>query len=251
MRTWSPKTVLSERDTPPASEGPSGLKPISDQLEEVVRMLTKPLNGQYPRPWMTSLTSPSAARVFTVGRNQHHKFAIDRVRSHKHYVDTLFNRGPETCRDLYDRITGQPSPTRLNTDRLVHILARNGIADVLETNVICYSTPMSAHLRKAVNAGGVKQGREIFAMLLHLIRPRVLIAHGSGTAKELGRVLKCTLPKPPDRPSKPVKAIAGETLVFIIPTLAPPAYRKWASWSDEHLEMVCSEVAAVLPRGET
>ncbi|MBB6411872.1 hypothetical protein HNQ71_004560 [Mesorhizobium sangaii] len=215
----------------------------SDQLEAAVRTLTQPINGQYPRPWMTSLTSPASARLFTVGKNQRNGFDIGAVGSHARYLDALFNRGSETCRQLYDRLTDKPSPTRRHTDDLVAMLGRNGVTDVLETNVICYSTPMSADLKKPLNAGGANQGREIFETLFRLIKPRVIIAHGSDTAKELGRVLGCTLPKPPEKPGDPVKVMADGTTVFVIPSLAPPAYNRWSSWSAEHLEQVCRQAA--------
>ena len=40
------------------------------QFESIIRELVKPLNKQYPRPWMTKLKDPRQADVFVVGKNQ-------------------------------------------------------------------------------------------------------------------------------------------------------------------------------------
>src|SRR3954470_1888255 len=109
----------------------------ASELETAIREMTRPINGQYPRPWMTNLTNPADAQVFTVGMNQRNGFAVDEVGTHAHYLDALFNRGPETYRGLYDRLTIMPSPTRRNTDGLIRMLAQHGVTDVLETNVRC------------------------------------------------------------------------------------------------------------------
>lgn len=218
----------------------------AEELEATIRQLTKPINGQYPRPWMTSLTDPAEANVFTVGKNQRNGFDAAEVGSHDHYVDTLFNRGSETCRALYDRIAGTPSPTRKNTDAFVRQLVERGVSKVIETNVICYSTPMSADLRAAHHIGGSERGTEIFKVLLRQIRPRVLIAHGSDTVRNLGRVLGSELPAPSDKPSDPQSIRIGEIAVFVIPSLAPPAFNKWSRWSSDHLAAVSDQVANIL-----
>lgn len=216
------------------------------ELEAAIRRLTQPINGQYPRPWMTSLTTPGEAEVLTVGKNQRNGYDVAKIESHDHYVDSLFNRGPETCRALYDRIAGSPSPTRTNTDRFVRQLHDRGVLKVVETNVICYSTPMSADLRSAQNLGGTERGTEIFKALLRLIKPRVLIAHGTDTARKLGKVLGRDLPEPPEKPGDPVRVQSGENIVFVIPSLAPPAFNKWSSWSRDHLAAVSDQVADIL-----
>ncbi|MEW9614288.1 hypothetical protein AB3G45_10725 [Shinella sp. S4-D37] len=195
---------------------------------------------------MTALTDPTTASVFTVGKNQRNGFDAATVGSHEHYVNTLFNRGPETCRQLYDRMVGAPSPTRKNTDALVTKLRSHGISEVLETNVICYSTPMSSDLRKLAHLGGTERGQEIFAVLLDLIQPRVLISHGADTAKKLSRILQVRLPAPPTAPSDPLECVVGGTTVFIIPSLAPPQFNKWSRWSEPHLEKVCERVGLIM-----
>jgi hypothetical protein len=228
----------------------SGMTPDSkaDRLEAAVKELTRPTTDQFPRPWMTTLTAPWEARVFTVGMNQRNPFPLEQVGGHERYLDALFNRGPETCRQLYDRIVGEPSPTRRNTDGLIRKLANHGVTDVLETNVVCYSTPMSAHLRHALHLSGAAKGSELFAVLLEVIKPSVLIAHGAGTAKKLGRTLNRRLPKPPAHPNDPVQARLGDLVVFIVPSLAPPAYNKWSSWAQDHLDKVAESVADQLSR---
>lgn len=219
-----------------------------DELEAEVRRLTNPINGQYPRPWMTSLTDPGEADVFIVGKNQRNGYDAAKVGSHDHYVDTLFNRGSETCRALYDRMVGLPSPTRKNTDTLVRQLSARGVTRVIETNVICYSTPMSADLRSAHHIGGAERGSEIFKALLRLIQPEVLIVHGTDTARKLGSVLGRNLPAPPEGPGQPQPTRIGEAVFFVIPSLAPPAFNKWSSWSTGHLAVISDQVADILGR---
>jgi hypothetical protein len=217
------------------------------QLEADMRELTKPVNGQYPRPWMTNLTDPTTAELFTVGKNQRNGYDVELVGSHHHFIDTLFNRGPETCRGLYDRMVGTPSPTRRNTDALVSLLAQRGVTRILETNVVCYSTPMSADLRQARHLQGVDRGTEIFKVLIEIVKPRVLISHGSDTAKQLGKLLGRALPEPPSAPgSKPVFAEIDATTIFVIPSLAPPAFNKWSKWAHGHLEGVADRAAQIM-----
>lgn len=215
-------------------------------LETAVRELTTPLNGQFPRPWMTSLTAPTSARLFTVGKNQRNGYDVAQVGSHDHFIGTLFNRGSETCRSLYDRIVGEASPTRKNTDQLVSLLAQRGVTQVLETNVICYSTPMSADLRSVHHVGGAARGTEIFKLLVHLIKPQVLIAHGADTSRKLGKLLGYLLPAPPLEPGAPRPTEVGSMTVFVIPSLAPPASNKWSIWCHEHLSAVSDQAARIL-----
>lgn len=219
---------------------------LGDELEAEVRRLTNPINGQYPRPWMTSLRNPGEADVFIIGKNQRNGYDAAKVGSHHHYVDTLFNRGSETCRALYDRMVGSPSPTRKNTDAFARLLSDRGVTRVIETNVICYSTQMSADLRSAHHIGGAERGNEVFKVLLRLIQPEVLIAHGSDTARKLGNVLGRNLPAPPERPgdSRPVRI--GEAVLFVIPSLAPPAFNRWSSWSTYHLAAISDQVADII-----
>jgi len=181
--------------------------------------------------------------VFTVGRNQRNGFGVEAVGSHEDYLDALFNRNGSSCRGLYDRLTAKPSPTRLNTDRLVSKLDQVGITEVLETNVICYSTPMSSDLRSREHLGGKERGTELFRTLLEIIKPKVLIAHGAGTAKDLGRLLVASLPSVPSVPDKTARATVGDMAIWVIPSLAPPKWNSWMRWADEHLDLVCREVA--------
>lgn len=218
------------------------------QLEAAIRELTRPINGQYPRPWMTSSKDPASSKVFVVGMNQAKGFAVDDVGSHDRYLDALFNRGPQTCRQLYDRVTkGEASSTRINLDDLVRRLEDHGVTHVLETNVICYSTPMSNQLKGGSHKGGAARGREIFRALLDIVEPKILIAHGAGTAKELRKALRIDLAEPPKkRPSRPAEVKLGQMSVFLIPSLAPPEFNKWSSWRNEHLDQLCQIVAARL-----
>ncbi len=227
---------------------PTGPASTGSDFEAVIGQLTQPVGGQYPRPWMTSLRDPMQARVFIVGRHQVKNYPIRLVGSHGRHMDALFNRNGEDCRELYDEITnGEPSPTRSNLDNLTLRLAQHGIRDVLETNVICYSTTMSKVLARPEHVRSAANGEEIFRALLTHIRPPVLIVHGAKTAKELAQCIGVRLPCPPDRPEdvRLVQVMYGgqSMAVVVMPSLAPPEFNKWMRWADAHLNLVARSVA--------
>lgn len=214
------------------------------QFEDGIRELTIPINGQYPRPWMTKLFNPLEANVFIVGKNQRNGYATSDLGSHQRHLDALFNRNGETCRRMYDEMTnGRPSPTRANTDRLVSLLESKGVDRILETNVICYSTPMSADLRSTIHTGGSKRGEEIFRFLIDQIKPKLLIVHGSGSTKKLSSVLGHDLVSEPSHEDDVRIQEVGGCLYAVIPSLAPPAYNKWSSWAVGHLEKLSAAIA--------
>lgn len=208
--------------------------------------LTRPVNGQYPRPWMTSSSNPEASKVFIVGKNQRNGYSSKSL-SHQRHIDGLFNRNGETCRSIYDQMTdGRASPTRKNTDRFVDLLASKGITDVLETNVICYSSPMSADLRLSQHAGGSARGQLLFKFLLASIKPRVLIVHGAGASKTLASFLGVELASEPRLGDPPSRTELDGMDVFVIPSLAPPAWNRWCPWAEEHLHAVAEEAKAMV-----
>jgi hypothetical protein len=187
---------------------------------------------------MTVHADPAACRVFIVGANQAKRYDAQAVGSLDAYCDALFNRGDENGRGLYDRMTkGKPSPTRRNLDAAVKALGKVGIRDVLETNVVCYSTPMSADLGLPVNAGGREQGEAIFRLLLEHISPAIVWVHGAGAAKRLRRVL----PEVPHLQGTEswTWARAADRLVIVTGSLAPPAANTWL----DKREAVFNEIA--------
>ena len=52
---------------------------MKHEFEATIRKLTEPINGQYPRPWMTEMKNPWEAEVFIVGMNQRNGYDVDRV----------------------------------------------------------------------------------------------------------------------------------------------------------------------------
>jgi len=215
-------------------------------FSQTIASLTQPFNGQFPRPWMTSLSDPLSANVYVVGKNQAKGYSCERI-SHQRHLDALFNRAGESCRGLYDELTGgKPSPTRRNIDGLSRELENTAGAKVLETNVICYSTPMSADLRLEKHAGGACLGTEIFAALLSFGTPKVIVAHGAGTRQVLSKLLGATLPPVPHQLCSPVPTTIAEMSIFVIPSLAPPAWNNWHDWSGEYLARVANAVAAAV-----
>ena len=214
------------------------------QFEADIYEFTKPIKCQYPRPWITKLRNPLRAEVFVVGKNQRNGYMVGTV-SHERHVDALFNKEFGACRRLYDEMTaGRPSPTRNNTDRLVAHLEDVGVHEILETNVVCYSTPMSEDLRRRSHIGGVKRGEEIFRFLLSSIKPEVLIVHGVSASNRLKSILDCDLPAPPEcADDGPACCWCGEQLVIVIRSLAPPEYNKWSKWASTHFLQVADAVS--------
>ena len=213
-----------------------------DKFEEKIRELTEPINGQLPRPWMTKMRNPLEADVFIVGRNQRNPYPAIKI-LHQRHLDALFNRNGESCRGLYDEVTkGKPSPTRRNMDDLAARLNQRNIHNILETDVVCYSTPMSADLRNQVHAGGARKGEEIFRYLLAKIAPAVLIVHGAGSVKDISRVLEMDRLIVPHSTDDIFDVQTERHLVIPVPSLAPPQFNKWSSWSDGYLDKVADRV---------
>jgi len=205
---------------------------------------TRPLNGQLPRPWMTDLTDPLSAQVLIVGRNPARGYDLATL-DHARHLDALFNRNGQSCRGLYDEMV-ESSPTRRNIDLLRAALRNAGIDQVLETNVICYSSPMSADLAKPEHAGGREAGTAIFRLLLEYVRPRVLIAHGAGTIRDIGTILGAALPPARREPGVPVHVESSSMRLILLPSLAPPAWNRWQGWARAHLEGAAEIAAAAL-----
>ncbi len=200
---------------------------MNAEFERSIVELTRPLNGQLPRPWMTTLRDPCAADTFVVGRNQRNGYRLEEVGSHERHLDALFNRNGQSCRQLYDEITGgKSSPTRQHIDGFARQLEQAGVRRILETNVICYSTPMSADLRARFNTGGAARGEEIFRFLLAAIKPKAIVVHGAGASRQLGRILAADLGPEPESAGDLRSSIHEGMLVVVIRSLAPPGLQQ-------------------------
>lgn len=213
-----------------------------DIFEQKLRTLTQPLNGQYPRPWMTTLKNPRDAKVFLVGYNPAKAYLTSQL-SHDRHIDALFNRNGENCHAVYKDIALE-SPTRGNISKLSEMLAAAGIPEILETNVVCYSTPTSKALSLPAHAGGKERGREIFRTLVSDIKPPIIILHGSGVRNEFNRIFREEehIPKPPCFSDfYPEGKMSIGCRVFVIPSLALPGYQNWpkgnsfCNWADDYL----------------
>jgi hypothetical protein len=221
--------------------------PVSSDFREFVAGLTAPIGNQYPRPWTTLAAEPERARVFIVGANQATAFERN-LCTHDEFVDSLFDRG--LAARLYARARGggtsPPSLARRNIQMLAELLDSHGVP-ALETNVVCYATPMSSDLRRPEHRAGAERGAEVFRALLERVRPDALLVHGEGVRKQLSRSLGTTLPEPAraaaDEPAK--KRVAGDwdLDVYVIQSLAPPAWNRWSGWAPEHLARLAGEVA--------
>jgi|ERR1700728_1944576 len=219
---------------------------IHEQFEAEIRRLTKPLNRQFPRPWMTNLLDALTAKLFIVGRNQATIYPSDKL-THEEHLDALFNRPPAFCSELYKKMRdGRASPTRRNICVLRGILEREGIDGILETNVVCYGTRRFRDLSLPEHKGGRERGEEIFRTLRRLVNPKVLIAHGSGTGKDLGKFLAQALPAPPPEYAAPQPIFVDGMTVFVIRSLAPPEWSKWCGWAEPYLTEVARAAALAL-----
>jgi hypothetical protein len=233
-----------------------------DKFEQLIRKLTTEINGQYPRPWMTNLRDPSRAEVFIVGYNPATAYRSDCV-DYERFIDSLFNRNGEGCRKFYTEITKQ-TPTRDNIEMFASKLKKVGVGSILETNVVCYGAkPKDLNLPE--HNGGKKLGKEIFRTLVREIRPKVIILHGKKVREEFRRAFN--LPSLPDTPDTKDKYVQIEldldsqlglrTQLFVIPSLALPAYQSWpyrplrsfCHWADEYLEEISERVRQVVEPG--
>lgn len=215
------------------------------RLEQTVEKMTV-ANGQFTRPWMTYMTEPELAQVFVVGLNQATPITGN---DHRAFVDALFNRNGKSCRAAYDAARGNkdPSPTRRNLDRLRAAL---GVSETLETNVVCYATPMSANLAEPEHAGGTAHGTALFRELVDIIRPPILIAHGSRTRRMVGKLLGAEMPSVPSAVDpwtwgqRRATAFDGDyaPVVYVIRSLAPPAWNRWSGQADACFKALSADV---------
>ena len=224
-----------------------------EKLREAIAALTKPINGQYPRPWMVH-GDPAAAEVFIVGKNPGFTVLEQDAKNHQEFLDAMFNcDAPGRCYELiknsHDRRT-RKARTRPNLNLFRDHLKRKGVTKVMETNVICYATPMSKDLRRDEHKGGVQRGKQIFRAVLDGIQPKVLAVFGVSAAKELGKALGHPLPRPvPEPEPESVKTAWGEVNVLVIPCLAPPEWNKWCSQAETAFPVIARTVAEIL-RGD-
>lgn len=229
-----------------------------DKFEQLIRELTSEINGQYPRPWMTDLKAPSRADVFIVGYNPATAYLSNDV-NYERFIDSLFNRNGETCRQFYAEITKQ-TPTRDNIEMFADKLTKVGVNSILETNVVCYGAKKKKYLRRREHVGGKARGMEIFRKLVEVIRPKVILIHGNGVCKTFRHSLNLSsVPDPPDAKDKFVQIkLDWGTELFVIPSLALPAFRSWpksplesfCNWADEYLDEVSKRVLQVVNPNE-
>ena len=199
-----------------------------------------------------------------VGRNPGITIAEADAGSHQEFLDAMFNcAGPGRCYELIRNSRdwqARRASTRPNLDLLHDHLKREGVTNVLETNVICYATPMSKDLRRDEHKGGTSKGREIFSVVLDVIRPKALVVFGKGATKDLGKALsapgrKVKLLPPVHDPEfklrpESAKTAWGEVNVLAIPSLAPPAWNKWSRQADAAFPVIARTVAEILRKAE-
>lgn len=188
-------------------------------FEDIIRTMTLPRGGAYPRPWMTD-ADPDQVKVLIVGASSAKTFQCADVGTHDQFLDALWNRNGRTCREIYSLATAQPSKTRPNLDRLSAMLAARGLTS-MQTNVSCSSARYDAELSEEDRA----HGTEIFKAVVEHLPWRAMIVYGVGASERFGRAFGMAMPKVPTPDSAPVQVRLLGRAVFVSPTLAPPSYR--------------------------
>ncbi|CUJ69861.1 Uncharacterised protein [Achromobacter sp. 2789STDY5608633] len=221
-------------------------------LRDLIEPLVSPINGQRPRPWFTHYHDPASARVFLVGANQASAYKEDAV-SHDQHVDALFNQNGLNCEKLYQEL-GFKSRSRTYIDRFCRELGARGIDDVLQTNVICYSTGKASELSKAEHSAGRSRGAEIFRALVSHVKPRVMVVHGSGTATMLRKAFRVEFDGPPSNTGPATDRIYASRLsidggpmeIIAMPTLAMSGVTRWLRWQPRYFALVADHIASAL-----
>ncbi|MDF8359433.1 hypothetical protein [Achromobacter anxifer] len=221
-------------------------------LEDLIEPLLRPINGQRPRPWFTHHQDPASARVFLVGANQASAYLKGAV-SHEQHMDALFNRNDQTCERLYQELDFQ-SRSRPHIDRFCQELAARGIDDVLQTNVVCYSTKNAKELSNAEHRAGRSRGKEIFRSLVSHVKPKIIVVHGVGSARMLRKSLGVEFDGPPSNTGAATNRIhtssvligGYRTEIIAIPTLAMSGVAKWVSWQPYYFALVADHIAKSL-----
>lgn len=203
-------------------------------FEDIIRKLTSPRAGAYPRPWMTK-TCPDEAQILIVGASSATTFRCSDVGPHDQYMDALWNRNGRSCYELYNTVANSPSKTRPNLDQLSRLLTERGMTS-MQTNVSCASARYDTELSREDRA----HGTEIFKAIVEHVRWRTMIIHGVGACKRVGRVLDIAMLPVPKPDAMPVQIRFQEKSIFISPTLAPPGYRS-SVWA--YLKRVVQEIA--------
>lgn len=225
-------------------------------LEKKLTALTEPINGQYPRPWMTTLKKPENAKVFIVGANPATTYTKKHVKSHRQFLDVHFNRNGYDCRRFYARVREKegksPTPSRNSIETLTEKLRENKISDVLETNVYCYSTPKFRDLNEKDHPCGKDRGLKIFKTLLTTIRPKVIILHGARVRKNFTKhfdglipyfPMDGTIPKETNELFKSkIRFDSHTSTIFVIPSLSAPGSGHWKRWANDYLVSVTRSV---------
>lgn len=188
-------------------------------FEDLIRTMTTPRDGAYPRPWMTD-TDPDQAKILIVGASSAKTFRCADVGDHEQFLDALWNRNGRRCRVMYDAATTKPSRTRPNIDRLSEMLAARGLTS-MQTNVSCASARYDAELSEEDRA----HGTEIFKAVVEHVPWQAMIVYGVGASKRFGRAFGMAMPRVPLPDSAPVQVSLRGRTVFVSPTLAPPSYR--------------------------
>ena len=226
------------------------IKKVNSEFENTIFDLTLPINGQYPRPWFTNMSNPELADVFIVGRNQATVYSIDRI-THEKHLNSLFNRNNESCVKEYQMFRGEkPSKTRENIKNFTNVLNRYNIFNILETDIICYSSPMSSVLQSREHKQGKIKGLEIFTYILNYIKPKIIFCYGSGTIKDFRKYFRIVLPEISLTMTELKNIKVDNSVYYSMPSLAPPAWNLWHSEANKYFEYIAESASKILRKKE-
>jgi hypothetical protein len=80
-----------------------------------------------------------------------------------------------------------------------------------------------------------------------MIKPPVLIVHGAGAKTTLEKTLQHKLPSCPNNPDSIIMTKLSmdnySMTVYVLPSLAPPAYNKWLEWATCYMEKIAIRIS--------
>ncbi|MBW7876552.1 MAG: hypothetical protein H3C47_11250 [Candidatus Cloacimonetes bacterium] len=220
------------------------------QFETVIRELTRPVNNQYPRPFTCDFKNPLSAKGLILGYNQARTYSTDLL-SHQEFLDYHFGRSG-TSRELYGRLSPEPSKTRVNIENMVRYLDQ----PILESDVYCFSSRKASELSSEGKVIGARISQAVIAGLC----PKFILVFSANSQKAFPKELRAvkaivseqTLP--PQGKLSISKLVLNrkalntnyegnfETTVIYMPSLSLP---EWNKWKSESL-VVFAQIATIL-----
>jgi hypothetical protein len=227
------------------------LKSIKRQkLEDAVCSMIQPAGDQYPRPWMTMMSNPEEANIFTIGKHPSTKY-LSRDIDKKEHFNSLFNNPPMSCHDVYHRIRPKGNtPTRQKLEIIKKKLNSKSLEMIIDTNVSIIN--YDSIINRTEQSAAKSLGEEGFLDIVKIICPKVLIAYGdeaNAKISDLFNIKLHCLPKTSDDRLYFSQGLGGEFCEKYKPWIffTPPLWdSNWGRWAEKRLDELCREIARLL-----